>query len=69
MVIPRAVASETSSMSVTCTANDIPILGSTDFSAGDVKINVDAPTKVKVGDEFEATFSIDPVTADLSGCR
>lgn len=68
VVLPQAMAAnKTATMSVTCTASDIPLIGSTDFSAGDVNINVEAPEKVTVGEEFETTFSIDPVKADLSG--
>lgn len=67
VVLPQAMVANTATMSVTCTASGIPLIGSTDFSAGDVNINVEAPETVTVGEEFETSFSIDPVTADMSG--
>ncbi|OFS18481.1 Ig-like domain-containing protein [Corynebacterium sp. HMSC27B11] len=68
LFIPQASLAETTSasMSLSCQATPATSLaGPQEFSTDNVTVNIDAPKSVRIGEEFRAGFSIDPVEVDL----
>ena len=70
-VVPAAIAQETvthtSQFKVTCKTGDITLVGAQTLAPErPVNIKVTNPTEVNVGEEFEVSFSIDPVVASLA---
>nr|WP_120491097.1 Ig-like domain-containing protein [Corynebacterium lactis] len=69
VVLPQAMAgTQTSHMNLACQAMPSAYAGAQDFptdSPIDVTVNVDSPETVKVGDEIESKFSINPVSVPL----
>lgn len=53
-------------MSLSCQAvPSTSMAGPQEFSTDNVTVNIDAPKSVRIGEEFRAGFSIDPVEVDL----
>lgn len=68
LFIPKASLAETTSasMSLSCQATPATSLaGPQEFSTDNVTVNIDAPKSVRIGEEFRAGFSIDPVEVEL----
>lgn len=68
LFIPQASLAETTSasMSLSCQATPATSLaGPQEFSTDNVTVNIDAPKSVRIGEEFRAGFSIDPVEVEL----
>lgn len=67
LFIPKASLAETTSasMSLSCQATPDKFAEPQEFSTDNVTVNIDAPKSVRIGEEFRAGFSIDPVEVDL----
>lgn len=68
LFIPQASLAETTSasMSLSCQATpSTSFAGPQEFSTDNVTVNIDAPKSVRIGEEFRAGFSIDPVEVEL----
>ncbi|MDK8791131.1 Ig-like domain-containing protein [Corynebacterium sp. MSK039] len=67
LFIPQASLAETTSasMSLSCQAVPSAAAGPQEFSTDNVTVNIDAPKSVRIGEEFRAGFSIDPVEVEL----
>ena len=67
LFIPKASLAETTSasMSLSCQATPDKFAEPQEFSTDNVTVNIDAPKSVRIGEEFRAGFSIDPVEVEL----
>lgn len=68
LFIPQASLAETTSasMSLSCQATpSTSLAGPQEFSTDNVTVNIDSPKSVRIGEEFRAGFSIDPVEVEL----
>ncbi|AGE37407.1 Ig-like domain-containing protein [Corynebacterium urealyticum] len=67
LFIPQASLAETTSasMSLSCQATPSSFAGPQEFSTDNVTVNIDSPKSVRIGEEFRAGFSIDPVEVEL----
>ena len=68
LFIPQASLAETTSASMSLSCQAVPstsMAGPQEFSTDNVTVNIDAPKSVRIGEEFRAGFSIDPVEVDL----
>lgn len=68
LFIPQASLAETTSASMSLSCQAVPstsLAGPQEFSTDNVTVNIDAPKSVRIGEEFRAGFSIDPVEVEL----
>lgn len=68
LFIPQVSLAETTSasMSLSCQATpSTSLAGPQEFSTDNVTVNIDSPKSVRIGEEFHAGFSIDPVEVEL----
>lgn len=68
VVLPQAMAATTSTMNLACQAVPSQVTGPQNFpesSPIDVSVRVESPKTVKVGEEFDTAFSIDPVNVEM----
>lgn len=68
LFIPQASLAETTSASMSLSCQAVPsisLVGPQEFSTDNVTVNIDAPKSVRIGEEFRAGFSIDPVEVEL----